>query len=211
MSPVPKTDATHAIWQDPSTYDPEAHGPPYLREKLSSESRETVRGLLRVAARGHVPVLHKMAGGAGPELGTILAFLRALAAVHQAAHWQTRGPDAYADHLLFERLYGDLLPEIDAVAERAVVEESDAVNPIEQTRQVAGLVESLGYGPRDAQGLVNISLDAEKKYLLVSQILVKRLKGRGALSRGTDNLLAGIEDKHETHVYLLHQRAGKLA
>ena len=35
---------------------------------------------------------------------------------------------------------------------------------------------------------------------------VDDLKEMGLLTRGLDNMIAGIEDKHESHVYLLKQR-----
>jgi hypothetical protein len=47
---------------------------------------------------------------------------------------------------------------------------------------------------------------AEMNFLKVTSHLVNCMKECGTLTRGLDNLIAGIEDKHEGHVYLLKQR-----
>jgi hypothetical protein len=51
-----------------------------------------------------------------------------------------------------------------------------------------------------------MSLNAELRFLVMMQMVAKEMEAKGTLTRGTDNLLAGIEDKHEEHVYLLKQR-----
>jgi hypothetical protein len=43
-------------------------------------------------------------------------------------------------------------------------------------------------------------------FLKVAAYLAECLKECGLMTRGLDNLLAGIEDKHESNVYLLKQR-----
>lgn len=204
-------DATHAIWQDPSTYDPDVHGPPYLRGKAAGTRREVVGRALRASARGRASAIYRLGSSAeGDELPTLLALLRALAVVHQTAHWQSRGEAFYADHLLFERLYGDLVGEIDSVAERAVgLLGSDSVDASRQMVKVSQFVDFFSSQPTSGPNMLALrSLRAETSFLLVTQVLVKGLKARGTFSRGTDNLVAGIEDKHEEHVYLLQQRVG---
>ena len=47
---------------------------------------------------------------------------------------------------------------------------------------------------------------AEMNFLKVMAHLAEHLKECGTLTRGLDNMLQGIEDKHEGHVYLLKQR-----
>jgi hypothetical protein len=51
------------------------------------------------------------------------------------------------------------------------------------------------------------SLRAERWFLDCVKQLSASLSAVNQLSRGTDNLLQGIEDKHEEHVYLLLQRS----
>src|SRR4051812_18132683 len=50
----------------------------------------------------------------------LLGKLRLLAMYYQTAHWQSKNPIFYSDHLLFDRLYNAVNAEIDGVAERAV-------------------------------------------------------------------------------------------
>jgi len=57
-----------------------------------------------------------------------------------------------------------------------------------------------------ASDLVQKSLEAEELLLDGITLIVGRLKASDSFTRGTDNLIAGIEDKHEEHKYLLQQR-----
>jgi hypothetical protein len=50
---------------------------------------------------------------------------------------------------------------------------------------------------------------AEMNFLAVMKQLCESLKETGLMTHGLDNLLAGIEDAHEGHVYLLKQRVTK--
>lgn len=210
-------DASHAILHDPTTYDPALHGPPYLPK--TADRKPVVQGMLRKAAMGKAAQFFKVVQGhIGPfaglpygELAAVLTMLRGLAVVHQSNHWATKGATYYADHLLFDRLYGNLTAEIDGVAERAVgLGGIGLVDPVSLAKQTAIVVGELCAGmPASANPdeRVAVSLNAELKFLLMMQILTKEMQTKGTLSRGTDNLLAGVEDKHEEHVYLLKQRA----
>lgn len=144
-----------------------------------------------------------------PELSVLLVHLKFLASVHQNHHWTTKGEPYYGDHLLFERLYGGVTGEIDSVAEKAIGLGSTAnVDLVLQTSQLFKLVQ--GYGmtstvPQPTE-LAKRSYLAEMNFLKVTACLVECMKERGSLTRGLDNLIAGIEDAHEGHVYLLKQR-----
>jgi DNA-binding ferritin-like protein len=144
-----------------------------------------------------------------PQLSVLLVYLKFLAAVHQNHHWTAKGDPYYGDHLLFERIYGALPEEIDSVAEKAIgLGTSANVDLTLQTMQLNRLVQ--GYGmmqtiPQPTE-LAKRSLLAELNFLAVTAHLVQCMKEQGVLTRGLDNLIAGIEDKHETHVYLLKQR-----
>lgn len=154
--------------------------------------------------------LHKVASENPLEaLATLLAALRALGWVHQAHHWQMSGVTFYSDHLLFDRLYNDIVPEIDSLAERtAGLGHSEGLDPIAQILSTSSFVRNWNAG---VSGLgpslfVATSLGAEKDFLSLVTLVAGNLKADSTLSRGTDNLLAGIQDKHEEHVYLLSQR-----
>ena len=149
--------------------------------------------------------LNRVASSAPSDaLATILTALRALAWIHQAHHWQTRGDTFYGDHLLFDRLYNDIVEEVDSLAERCVgLAGVDSVDPVLQATVMASFVRTWCTG---TGSYAQISLGAEEDFLNLAKSVATSLKANQGLSRGTDNLLAGIEDKHESHVYLLKQR-----
>jgi DNA-binding ferritin-like protein len=155
----------------------------------------------------------KLAHGPGFSLPTALAFLRALTMIHQSHHWLTHGDTYYADHLLFERLYNETVEEVDQVAERAVGLgcPMEKILPTMQAAVVHHIVKLFCEGetvgePSVAHAYVESSLKAEKAFLKCLAVIVHEMKEHGELTRGTDNLIAGIEDKHESHTYLLQQR-----
>lgn len=139
-------------------------------------------------------------------LATLVAMLRAVYQVHQGAHWQTRAQTYYADHLLFQKLYEATLPEIDSVAERTIGSGGLALlNPTSQSARTTEFIDAVrGSGAKvpNAHELVAVSLSVENMLLqLIDEVL--SLPG---VSQGTQNLLQGIADTHEGHIYLLQQR-----
>lgn len=204
---TPVDDATFAIWQDPSSYNPYFHGPPYLPGmKVRLDKTASGRTLVATAA--------KMAHGIGYGLPTVLVFLKALTIIHQSHHWLTYGESYYADHLLFERLYDETVAEVDQVAEKAVGTGCplDKMHPGMQSCVVAHIVKKYcGDGETSGEGenptaYLESSLLAEGQFLACVKQVVEVMKANGELTRGVDNMLAGIEDKHESHIYLLKQR-----
>lgn len=179
----PSGDATYAIWQDPSSYDPLTQGPPYL------------------------PKFASLSTPPGSELLLLLAFCRALAWLHQNHHWVTSGLNYYGDHLLFERLYDQTAEDIDKLAEKAIGVGClvELINPVFQARAMISFLQKYPSGS-GVMECAQSSFEAEKGFLGYLGKTVETLKGRNVLSRGVDDLLAGIEDKHESHIYLLGQR-----
>lgn len=208
-------DATEAILRDPSGYDPIVHGPPYMPTK-TAESKEVVHGLLRQVGKGAGSRVAKVvqanldafAEEDFGELGALLVFLRALAVMHQSAHWATSGAQSYSNHQLFDRVYGATFNEIDLVGERSVGLGGVAlVEPVRLSAQTIVLVAELASvsPPPFGKALVEVSLVAELRFLLLLQAMIRSLRDGGKLTPGTDNLLAGVADTHEGHVYLLRQ------
>lgn len=190
MRPSKAGDATHAIWQDPSSYDPYTHGPPYLPG--------TVRVVPKTASTGVFLNLSF-------DYPSLLVALRALAMIHQSHHWLTKGESFYADHLLFERLYNNVVEEIDRVGERAIGlgARVEMMAPQVQARQVADVVAQVCSDVTDlSQELILTSLKAEQWFL----DFLGSVKAATAPSIGTDNLLGDLGDTHEEHGYLLQQR-----
>jgi DNA-binding ferritin-like protein len=206
-SATPPDDATFVIWQDPSSYNPLFHGPPYLPGmKVRMDKAASLKTAGTIAS--------KLAHGSGTGLPTALVFLRALTMIHQGHHWLTFGESYYADHLLFERLYDETLEEVDAVAEKAIGVgcPKDKIHPGLQATFITKVVQLFcGDGQNesmagDPKSYLEASLKAEELLLSSLAAIAAEMKENGELTRGVDNLLAGIEDKHEGHVYLLKQR-----
>lgn len=144
---------------------------------------------------------------AAHALASVAVTLRAVYLMHQAAHWQTKGPSFVGDHKLFGELYGAVLDEIDSVSERAVgLGDSLLVCPMKTTQLALELLEAFGRAcdVPDADALVQLSLEAERGLL---QVIASAMKI--GMTDGTQNLLQGVADKHESHVYLLQQRSKK--
>lgn len=144
------------------------------------------------------------------ELSVVLVHLRFLTFVHQTHHWVARGDSFYGDHQLFQRLYDATVEHVDALAEKAVgLAGIENVNISLQTTQLARLVS--GYGmmstiPQTTE-IAKRSLAAEVNFIKTTELALETLKESGQLTKGLDNLLAGLLDVHESHIYLLKQRA----
>jgi len=144
------------------------------------------------------------------QLHVVLSFLRYLYLLHQTNHWTASGDPYYGDHLLFERLYTATVEEIDAIGEKAVgLGSPHLVNLDSQLKSVMLIQESnhRHYVIPRPDELVDSSLVAEATFLCSMKLICDSLKSDGLMTHGLDNLLAGIEDKHEGSLYLLKQRA----
>lgn len=144
----------------------------------------------------------------GP-LGVLLAGLRALYFTHQQNHWTCRGANFYGDHLLFQRLYEKIADEIDTVAEKCVgVGDESTVDLQFQLKTVFQMLKdsstsSVTVGSSD---YAKKSLSAEYTFLNLCDVVRSTLDAQGKLSIGIDNMIAGIMDVHESHVFLLKQQ-----
>ena len=153
-----------------------------------------------ISAWGGVPL---------PQLSVMLVYLRYLAMIHQNHHWVTKGDPFYGDHLLYQRLYAGVNEEIDTVAEKAIGLGSTAnVDIMLQTKQIMSLVQ--GYGMTSTlpqpSDLARRSYQAEMSFLKATSHIVEHIKDCGMMTRGLDNMIAGIEDAHESSIFLLKQR-----
>jgi DNA-binding ferritin-like protein len=148
------------------------------------------------------------------QLSVILVHLKFLAELHQHHHWTCMGDPFYGDHLLFQRLYDGVSGEIDSVAEKVIgLGCTSNVNMQIVQSQILKLVSNVGSGMTIPQSndLAKRSMIAEMNFLKVIDYAMSSLDECGMLSNGVDNLLQGIADKHEGHVYLLKQRCSKQA
>jgi len=183
-----------------------------MKKKKLSESMEvflTVEPNLNIVTDNMVA---EWGGLPYAELSVVLVHLKFLAEVHQNHHWTCMGDPFYGDHLLFSRLYDAVKGEIDAVAEKAIgLGGTSNVNLQVLMSQVCKLTS--GYGmtstiPQQSD-LARRSLMAEMNFLKVVDNCIACLDECGMLTNGIDNMLQGIADVHEGHVYLLKQRCMK--
>jgi starvation-inducible DNA-binding protein len=219
-------DSVFAVWHDPTVYDLRKHGPPYLPDvKMArvASNRKALKDFVR-------PLVEKTSADAMTEmlvvlqhiradladlpmsvLAALVAFLRAESMVHQAHHWQARGPNYYADHQLFERLYNGVIEDVDKLAERMVgLGQTILAHPVLHAKHVSAVVQTFyeGAPPNpNPDANVLISLRAALRTLVLLKIVYATLEKNRLLTHGTDNLLQGIADKHEEHAYLLKQRS----
>lgn len=144
-----------------------------------------------------------------PELTLVLIYTKYLAELHQNNHWQSKGDSYYGDHLLFQRLYEAVNGEIDVVAEKAIgIGSNDNVNFVLISNNVNKLIVENNPMPSipRSDDLVRQSLEAEMNYIKVLSLMADSMTAKGTYTKGVDNMIAGIIDIHEGHVYLLKQR-----
>jgi len=136
----------------------------------------------------------------------LIAKARTLAMYYHTAHWQVHGSLYYSDHLLFERLYNSSNEDIDKLAERAIGITGDisVVNLNNILHIVCSEAIKLPYECHENIQYAQAALLLEKEFIS----LLNECESC-AESVGTKDLLAGISDKHEEHVYLLSQRVRK--
>lgn len=211
----PYEDSQHVVWQDPTEYDMQKHGPPYLPTRLASDQKAEVRSWLRKQA-AYYDAGPAMVPEGSPYtiLSYLLAGLRGLYMFHQTAHWQTRGGHYYADHLLFQRIYEETAEGVDDLAERLIGLTGDPgqVSLCKQIEIIEAMIKIAHQGnpaPAPApEDLVRLALNAETMLLGGISKIRASLEDAGAWTDGLDDLIPAIAGKHETFVYLLKQRAG---
>lgn len=137
-------------------------------------------------------------------LSALLSVLRAAQWNHLTSHWQIGGDSAYGDHLLFERLYDQIVGEVDRLAEKLVGTFGiAAVNAREQAKGLALCLSRWDIGcPIERGLLVERTLQSALKNCLDA------LGEIGQISLGMDDFLRTMANDHETHIYLLQQRQG---
>jgi len=147
-----------------------------------------------------------------PQLSVLLVHLKYLYVLHQNHHWTTAGDPFYGDHQLFQRLYNATVEEIDNLAEKAIGLGSTAnVDLSLQTSQMLRLISGFGGASMIPQSsdLARKSLMAEMNFLKVIDAMMSSLEEFGLMTNGLSNMLQGIADTHEGHIYLLKQRISK--
>jgi DNA-binding ferritin-like protein len=154
-------------------------------------------------------MMAEWAGMPYAQLSVLLVHLRFLALVHQTHHWIAKGDAFYGDHQLFNRLYDKVVEEIDSVAERAVGMGGEQNVRLDlQVAQLYKLVRSSEASQTVPQnsGLARQSLVAECNFQKIIKAMCLSMKEDRSETPGIENLLQGIADTHESHIYLLKRR-----
>lgn len=143
------------------------------------------------------------------SLKIVLNYLRALKFVSWNAHWTSKGPNFYGDHLLFEKIYqGDDDSEsiddlIDTLAEKMVFLGIN-VNDVDIFEEIyVATIRSFFDNKNDLPTAV---------FFVVSSTLVslneayKKGSKTKEMSLGLDDYLMATSNHLETYAYLLNQR-----
>jgi DNA-binding ferritin-like protein len=138
-------------------------------------------------------------------LAGFLAVTEGLQTLHHSHHWQTKGENFYGDHLLYQRLYEAILPEIDLIGEKLIGVSQD-VSLTNYFKRVKAMEMFLKAVTHSDQPYIVVSHDAELTYVRMGGELMDQLEQAGLLTRGLEQMLGNVLDKHEEHIYLLDQR-----
>jgi len=138
------------------------------------------------------------------ELVKALSVMRALYLIHQNCHWQIKGENSFAGHLLFQRLYEAVEKDVDELAEKIVgVYGPEALL---LTNQVEDMVKPLLATASSTGDLFATALQAEELALQCLEETYYALEGTDMLSLGIDDLLMGLCSNCEKNIYLLKQQ-----
>jgi DNA-binding ferritin-like protein len=141
-------------------------------------------------------------------LTATLAALRGVYIVHQSHHWQVQGSEFFADHLLYQRLYEETLPEIDSLAEKLVgVDGPWGTNLFLQHKMTEEFMKLTITSSPSTPLHVN-GMQTELVFLALVNLCTAVLKDENLLSFGLEQTLGELARKHEEHTYLLQQRIG---
>jgi DNA-binding ferritin-like protein len=146
------------------------------------------------------------------KLLELLATLRAIKWHAWNLHWKAAGPNAYSDHLLFERIYAgsdDSLKiddQIDGLGERiTALFGGQGINGPRLTEMSARIHKAVA-----GMTMVAGALELEQKALKLTAAIADRVsKGAPQLRVSLDNFVRELADARSTVIYLLKQRLGR--
>lgn len=131
------------------------------------------------------------------SLSKIITILRAGQFYYQAAHNTVTGKEFFADHGFLGEAYDAYASAYDDVVERAIGlgEELDVLKINGEAARI-----SSGLSIKSCEEILEQALEIEKS-------LIKAIETVGQVSKGTDNLIAGIADDAEKRIYKIQQRS----
>lgn len=145
----------------------------------------------------------------GDVWNALLADIHAYAMTAWTFHWRAGGPNYYADHELFGRLYKEAHECLDSIAETAIGTADDDmyINVNHWASKTAECVQkSVGGRDADSINFPDILFDMASAALHRIHFSLDALNNEGRKTDGTEDLLQGLANKFQSHVYLLQQR-----
>ena len=139
-------------------------------------------------------------------LADLLSCVRAVAQAEHSFHWRTRGPAFYGDHLMFERVYNGTAADVDPIAEKllGLTNNQDSLCPATLAAKTAQILADMNLS-NDPKLFAS---EARRIEAALINLVTATIQVCGEqMTDGLENLLQGIADKHEGHVYLLQQAA----
>ena len=131
----------------------------------------------------------------------LLGHLNYLNIWYHTLHWDSSSQSYYSDHLLFQRLYEQILEEFDQVAEKALgISEDSTINRFVMGKYHIDKENEVQDMYKEGKTSCDVSVILEEQFL---NILEEHPKD---VSPGTQNLIDDLHDKHEENLYLLKQR-----
>ena len=138
----------------------------------------------------------------------LLALLSLLQLTYRCSHWESKGTDSYARHLLFERLYDEVEGDIDDVAEKVIgIYGPSCDRDIFIAEELCNLMAKMvSYYTTGSGGYhLGKSLELEQMVLKYLDRIYDEVKACGELTMGLDDFLMALYSKHEHNIYLLQQ------
>ena len=141
----------------------------------------------------------------GRVLFDLLTTLRAMAIHYQNLHWEAKGLPFYGDHLLFDRLYKNVVERVDVLGEKilGLTGNSLFVSDLHST-QHSHTTLKLWHDYTKGDSPTSRALFSEA--YLQEQIEYTYHTLGEQLTLGLDDFLMSLANKHEEHFYLLRQR-----
>ena len=135
-------------------------------------------------------------------LAGLLGMLRALKWNYWNSHWMVSGSPYYADHLLFQRLYSEVIDEqIDTLAEKITAYNQSVLSNNVMRNAFNGFLDR-----HSAHNSFERGLSMENHFQSAVKAVYASLKNSDELSLGMDDFLMATASERETVVYLLQQR-----
>ena len=131
-------------------------------------------------------------------LASLLGLFRATQWNHLTSHWQS----GYGTHLMFERMYGKVVEEIDTLAEKIVGSFGNHAVDAQNQAVIMGAF----LARWDMADPIERGLAVERTVQVTLKLCREALDNLGQLSLGMDDFLASAASDHDTHIYLLQQR-----